>query len=252
LPLRYAKDHCAVNDRMTVFIYRDSEDRPIATTESPYAMVGKFAFLKVLAVNAVGAFLDWGLPKDLMVPFREQNIRMKVGRSYIVRLYLDQSLRIAASAKLKRYLDKEPTSFDVGQEVDLLICDKGEIGYQAIINDTHWGLIHFGDLFQTIKKGERTTGFIKKIRADHKIDLCLEKPGYGKIDGISETIMSTLKKQGGFIAITDKSPPEKIQELFGISKKNYKKAIGSLYKKRMLTIESTGIRSKETVGLRES
>ncbi len=244
LPRRYVPDDCSIDKILTVFIYRDSEDRLIATTEMPYAVVDDFALLKVVAVNKVGAFLDWGLPKDLMVPFREQNVRMKAGQSYLVRLYLDSSLRIAASAKLDRYLDTWQAHYDVGQEVDLLICMQSDIGYKAIINSSHWGVIHFDDLFQTVKKGESITGFIKKVRDDHKIDLCLKKPGYEKIDGISKTILDTLKKQGGQIFITDKSPPEEIRALFGISKKNYKKAVGTLYKKRLLTIESDRIRLK--------
>ena len=177
LPRRYVPDHCAIDDIISVFIYRDSEDRLTATTETPYAMVDEFALLKVVAVNAMGAFLDWGLPKDLMVPFREQNVRMKEGQSYLVRIYLDSSLRIAASAKLDRYLDRQQPHFNVGQEVDLLIYKQSDIGHKAIINGTHWGLIHFDDLFQSLQKGERITGFVKKVRDDNKIDLCLEKPG---------------------------------------------------------------------------
>jgi len=245
LPKRYVPDHCTVDEIITVFIYRDSEDRLIATTEIPYAVVGEFALLKVVAVNKVGAFLDWGLPKDLMVPFREQNVRMKVGQSHIVRVYLDSSLRIAATVKLDRYLDTWQLDFSVGQEVDLLICQQSELGHKAIINGTHWGLIHFDDYFQSLKKGERVTGFIKKVRDDDKIDLCLDKPGHEKIDGISNTILDTLKKQGGKISVTDKSTPEEIRALFGISKKSYKKAIGALYKRKLITIESDGIRLKK-------
>lgn len=245
LPKRYVPEHCAVDAVINVFIYRDSEDRLIATTETPYAVVGEFACLKVVAVNKIGAFLDWGLSKDLMVPFREQNVRMKVGQSHIVRVYLDSSLRIAASVKLDRYLDTWQVDFSVGQEVDLLICQQSDLGHKAIINGTHWGLIHFDDFFQSLKKGARVTGYIKKIRDDFKIDLCLDKPGYEKIDGISKAILDILKKQGGQIAITDKSTPEEIRALFGISKKSYKKAIGALYKKRLITIEAEGVRLKK-------
>jgi uncharacterized protein len=244
LPLRDVPEGCCVDDIIRVFIYRDSEDRLIASRQMPYAMVGEFALLKVVAVNPTGAFLDWGLQKDLMVPFREQNIRMKTGQSYLVRVYLDASGRIAASAKLDRYLDNQASYFQLCQEVDLMICTKSDLGHKAIINGTHWGLIHFDDLFQGVSKGEQITGFIKKIRDDGKIDLCLTKPGYEKIDGISKTIIDALKKQGGRIQVTDKSPPETIQTLFGISKKNYKKAIGSLYKKRLITIEPDEIRLK--------
>ena len=243
LPRRYVPENCNVDDNIRVFIYLDSEDRFIATTETPYAMVGDFALLKVVAVESVGAFLDWGLLKDLLVPFGEQSPTMEIGKSYIVRIYVDkQSNRIAATTRLDRYLDNDPGNFHAGQEVELLICNQTDIGYKAIINGTHWGVLYSNEVFQPLKSGHKAKGYIKKVREDNKIDLSLHKPGYERIDDITETILNVLKKQGGFISVTDKSSPETINKLFGVSKKTYKKAIGAIYRKRLITIENDGIR----------
>jgi len=245
LPRRYVPENCKVDDNIRVFIYLDSEDRFIATTETPYAMVGDFALLKVVAVESVGAFLDWGLLKDLLVPFGEQSPTMEIGKSYIVRIYVDkQSNRIAATTRLDRYLDNEPVNFQAGQEVELLICNQTDIGYKAIINGTHWGVLYSNEVFQSLRSGQKTKGYIKKVREDNKIDLSLHKPGYERVDDITDTIINVLKEQGGFISVTDKSSPETINKLFGVSKKTYKKAIGAIYRKRLITIESDGIRLK--------
>jgi predicted RNA-binding protein (virulence factor B family) len=246
LPRRYVPEDCKPGDSMEVFIYLDSEDLMIATTEKPYAMVGQFAFLKVVSVNSVGAFLDWGLPKDLLVPFREQKQKMEVGRSYVVFVYLDDKTnRIVASSRLDKFLDTHPGRFKQGQEVDLFICETTEIGYKAIINNTHWGMLYKNEVFRQLALGCRINGFIQKVRDDGKIDLCLQKPGYEKVDGISEKIIDILIKQGGSLPVTDKSSPEIIYELFGISKKTYKKAVGSLYKKRRIIIGPGGIKLVE-------
>ena len=245
LPRRYVPENCKVDDNIRVFIYLDSEDRFIATTETPYAMVGDFALLKVVAVESVGAFLDWGLLKDLLVPFGEQSPTMEIGKSYIVKIYVDkQTNRIAATTRLDRYLDNEPGNFHAGQEVKLLICNQTDIGYKAIINGTHWGVLYSNEVFQPLKSGQKTKGYIKKVREDNKIDLSLHKPGYERVDDITDTIINVLKEQGGFISVTDKSSPETINKLFGVSKKTYKKAIGAIYRKRLITIESDGIRLK--------
>ena len=245
LPRRYVPENCKVDDNIRVFIYLDSEDRFIATTETPYAMVGDFALLKVVAVESVGAFLDWGLLKDLLVPFGEQSPTMEIGKSYIVRIYVDkQSNRIAATTRLDRYLDNEPVNFQAGQEVELLICNQTDIGYKAIINGTHWGVLYSNEVFQSLRSGQKTKGYIKKVREDNKIDLSLHKPGYERVDDITDTIINVLKEQGGFISVSDKSSPETINKLFGVSKKTYKKAIGAIYRKRLITIESDGIRLK--------
>jgi len=243
LPRSYVPEGCRTGDIADVFIFLDSEDHLLATTQRPYAMVGDFAFLKVISVNPVGAFLDWGLQKDLLVPFSEQKQRMKEGKSYIVYIYIDdRSSRIVASSKLDKFLDKRPVEFQEGQSVELLICDQTEIGYKAIINNSRWGVLYKNEVFQTLKKGQNIAGFIKKVRDDGKIDLCLQKPGYEPIDGVSGKIIDKLTARGGFIPVTDKSSPEIIYGLFGVSKKTYKKAIGALYKNRLITIEDNGIR----------
>jgi predicted RNA-binding protein (virulence factor B family) len=243
LPRRYVPENCKVDDNIRVFIYLDSEDRFIATTESPYAMVGDFALLKVVAVESVGAFLDWGLLKDLLVPYSEQSPTMETGKSYIVKIYVDKKTnRIAATTRLDRYLDNEPGNFHAGQEVELLICSQTDIGYKAIINGTHWGVLYSNEVFQPLKSGQKTKGYIKKVRDDNKIDLSLHKPGYKRVDDITDTIINVLKEQGGFISVTDKSSPETIHNLFGVSKKTYKKAIGAIYRKKIITIEDDGIR----------
>ncbi|RJQ20601.1 MAG: GntR family transcriptional regulator [Nitrospiraceae bacterium] len=242
LPRSYMPEDCRTGDIIDVFIFFDSEDHLIATTQRPYAVVGDFAFLKVVAVNPVGAFLDWGLPKDLLAPFREQKQRMEEGKSYIVFIYLDdRSRRIVASSKLDKFLDKQPVEFQEGQSVELLIYDRTDLGYKSIINNSRRGILYKNEVFQPLKNGQRITGFIKKVRDDGKIDLCLQKPGYENIDDVSQKILDKLRAQGGFIPATDKSSPEIIYGLFGVSKKTYKKATGALYKKRLITIEDNGI-----------
>ena len=242
LPGRYTPKGCKLEDIIEVFIYLDSEDRLVATTERPYAEVGDFAFLKVVDIGPVGAFLGWGLPKDLLVPFREQKEKMAKGREYVVFVYLDKSNRIAASSRLDRFLSKEPASFQEDEEVELLICDETDMGYKAIINGDYVGVLYRNEVFQKLKIGQQTRGFIKKVRDDGKIDLSLQRPGPKKVDELSEKILNALKKEGGFLSVTDKSPPTVINELFGGSKNTYKKAIGGLYKKRLITLEKSGIR----------
>jgi predicted RNA-binding protein (virulence factor B family) len=230
----------------TVFVYTDSEDRLVATTETPIAMTGEFATLKVVAATKFGAFLDWGLPKDLLVPFGEQKVEMEEGRSYLVYIYLDlQTNRIVASAKLDKFLDNTPPEYDLGDEVDLIITDETDLGYKAIVNLEHWGMLYKNQTYRPLSKGERVKGYINKVRDDEKIDLLLEKPGYEKVDAISEKILNELKENRGFMAVSDKSSPEMIKAMFGISKKNFKKAIGSLYRKRLIRFESDGMRLVE-------
>lgn len=243
MPRSLSDNDYGSEDMPEVFVYHDSEGQLVATTKIPFAMVGEFALLKVVSVSPVGAFLDWGLKKDLLVPFSEQKQKMLEGRSYIVYIFFDEkSNRIVASSKLGRFLGRLPVDLREGQEVELLVSNKTEIGFEAIINNSLTGLLYKNEVFQPLRKGQKITGYVKKIREDDKIDLCLQKPGHEKIAGISETILTALKKQGGFISVTDKSPAEVIYDLFGVSKKTYKKAIGSLYKERLITIESNGIR----------
>jgi predicted RNA-binding protein (virulence factor B family) len=226
-----------------VLVYTDSEDRLVATTEKPFAMVGDFAFLKVVSVSRFGAFLDWGLPKDLLVPFREQKADMVEGRSYLVCLFVDVlTKRIAASAKIDKFLDNTPPEYEHGDKVQLLIAEETDLGYKAIVNNEHWGMLYKNQIYQPLSQGLKITGYINKVRDDEKIDLLLEKPGYEKVDAISQKILDELKQNRGFMAVSDNTSPEMINALFGISKKNFKKAIGSLYKKRMITFDSDGIR----------
>jgi uncharacterized protein len=243
MPIRYVPENCKPEDIIEAFIYLDSEDRLIATTEIPYAMVGEFAMLKVVMVNEVGAFLDWGLLKDLLVPFREQTVKMEEGKSYLVYLYLDaQSNRIVASEKINKFLDNVPPEYKTGQEVDLIISNQTDIGYKAIVNNTHWGILYKNEVAQKLQRGQHLKGYIKKVREDEKIDLSLLKPGYEKVNDISKMILEELEDRGGFIEITDKSPAESINKLFGVSKKTFKMAIGHLYKNKRITIEDKGIR----------
>ncbi|MCF6356971.1 MAG: S1-like domain-containing RNA-binding protein [Draconibacterium sp.] len=227
----------------SVFIYTDSEDRLVATTETPLAMVGEFALLKVVALSRFGAFLDWGLPKDLLVPFREQKADMVEGRSYLVYVFLDlQTNRIAASAKLDKFLDNTPPDYEVGQEVDLIVVEETDLGFKAIVNAEHWGMLYKNQVYKSLYNGQKMKGYVNKVREDEKIDLLLEKPGYEKMDGISEKILDELRKNNGFMAVSDKTSPEMIKAMFGISKKNFKKAIGGLYRKKIIVFESDGIK----------
>lgn len=245
IPKRYVPENTKPEDMLEVFIYLDSEDRIIATTDKPLIAVGEFACLKVVAVTQMGAFLDWGLPKDLFVPFREQKQRMEEGKSYVVTLYLDyDSKRLVGSAKIDKFLDNLPPDYPIGEEVDLLISGETDLGFNAIINNRHIGVLYKNEIFQPLKKGDRIKGYIKKIREDEKIDLILQKPGYEKVDSISMKILETLKNHNGFIPVTDKSDPDTIYNLFGVSKKTYKKAVGSLFKFRLIVIEENGIRLK--------
>jgi hypothetical protein len=240
MPRRYVPADCKPDDEVEVFIYLDSEDRLIATTEKPFAMVGDFALLEVTSVNSVGAFMDWGLLKDLLVPYREQSQPMQRDKTYMV--YDSISNRIVASSKIDKFLDNMPPNYEVGQEVDLIIANQTELGYKAIINKLHTGIIYKNEVFQTLKRGQKLKGYIKKVREDEKIDLSLLKPHYRKVDDVSEIILNKLKENGGFIDVTDKSPAESIYDMFGVSKKAYKMAVGNLYKAKRIILELKGIR----------
>jgi len=248
LPIRYVPENLKVDDMLDVFIYYDSEDRIIATTEKPYAQVGEFAFLEVVAVNNTGAFLDWGLMKDLLLPYDEQTHRPEVGKSYVVYVLQDGTTgRVIASTKIRDFLDDESLGdFEVGQEVELLNANKTDLGYQMIINNTHSGLLHQHEAMRFIKHGEKLKGYIQNIREDRKIDLCLHQLPSEKTDEVTELIIYKLKSNGGFLPLHDKSDPKDIQQAFGVSKKMFKKAIGSLYKQKSITIEANGIRATKT------
>ena len=243
MPRKYVEEEMKEQGTAEVFVYTDSEDRLVATTEKPLATVGEFARLTVKATAKFGAFLDWGLAKDLLVPFSEQRGKMQEGNSYWVYVYLDLlTNRVVASAKLHKFLDNTPPEYTKGQEVSLIILEETDLGYKAIINQEHTGMLYKNQVFRQLEIGSQTKGYIAKIRNDEKIDLMLEEPGYEKVDSISEKILTALEASGGFMAVSDKSSPEMIKAMFGISKKNFKKAIGGLYKKRLITFVSDGIK----------
>ncbi len=243
LPKRYVPDNFEIGSDIEVFIYKDSEDRIIATTETPKAMVGDFALMEVISVDKFGAFLDWGLQKDLLVPFREQRKDMEKGSSYVVYVYLDdETKRIAASSKLSKFLDNVPSEYEANQEVNVFIASKTELGYKAIINGLHWGILYENEVFKPLERGQKLKAFIKKVRDDEKIDLYLHKAGYDKVEVLTQKILETLKEEGGYIDINDKTPSTIIYEVFGESKKTFKKALGGLYKKRLIEIKENGIR----------
>lgn len=243
LPKRYVPAKARAGDEVEVFVYVNKEGRLRASNLIPYATVGQFAKLRVVANTQSGAFLDWGLQKDLLVPKKEQHGRMEEGKSYVVYVFLDEKTRrITASARLEKFLNLQPPEFTAGAEVDLIIFDMTGMGYKAVVNGSHLGMIYKNEVFQKLHIGQELKGYIKKIREDGKIDLSLQPHGYGKVDGISRNILKTIKKHGNRMAVTDKTPPEEIYALFGVSKKVFKKAIGALYKKRLITMDAKGIR----------
>ncbi len=210
--------------------------------EDPAQLVGMFDMFKVVSVTEFGAFLDWGFPKDLFVPWVEQARRMKEGESYIVYIYADEKTgRLAGSSKFEKFLGSSPIDVNDGDTVDLLICDETPLGYKAIVNNAWWGLVYAQEVFQPLSYGQRCEGFVKKVREDAKIDLCLQKPGYAPVESLSQKILAHLKASGGSNSLTDKTPPEEIYRLFGVSKKKFKMAIGLLYKERVIAMESRGI-----------
>lgn len=246
LPTRYVPDGCKSGDKLDVFIYLDSEDRYIATTEKPLAQVGEVAFLKVAEVNPFGAFLDWGLPKDLLVPFNEQASTMKEGQSYLVYLYSDdESHRIAASSKLNKFIRHRPEYFTKGQSVELQINERTDLGYSAVIDHRSWGVLFYSDVVKPLRIGQKIRGYIKRIRDDDKIDLSLHAPGYAVVDDVSRKVLRELANNDGFLPLSDKSEPGLIYDRFGVSKRAYKMTIGTLYKQQLITIEKDGIRLTE-------
>lgn len=244
LPKRYIpKDTPSeVEDWLNVFIYLDSDDKLIATTEKPKVQVGEFASLKVLEINSIGIFLDWGLSKDLLLPYSEEKRSLEAGQYCVVHVYLDKhTRRITATARLDRYLDVRPAAYQVGQAVDLLVAEATDMGFKAIINNQHWGLIHKNEVFKFLRSGMREKGFIKELRADGKISLSLQPVGQEAANSLHEKILQQLQDNGGTLAVSDKSPPEVISSLFGVSKGNFKKAIGALYKQGQIVIRADRI-----------
>lgn len=238
LPNRYVTADMHMGDSIDVFIYKDSEDRIVATTETPKAQVGEFALLKVVATNSAGAFLDWGLPKDLLVPFREQKTDMVVGRSYIVYVYVDyNSDRIVASAKINKFLDNCPVKYRQGDPVDIMIAQRTDIGYKVIIDNLYSGIIYHNEIFRTVNIGDRFEAFIKNIREDGKIDVTLADRADRRTPELADKILMYLMSHGRRMTITDKSSPETIKMAFECSKKDFKKAIGYLYKKKIISLQ---------------
>jgi predicted RNA-binding protein (virulence factor B family) len=243
LPTKYCPPGLAVDSHLPVFLYQDSETRLICTTQIPKVKVGEFAYLKVVANTDFGSFMDWGLDKDLLAPFGEQHKPMEVGRSYLVYVYLNNADgRITASSKIEKFLDDEaPHDFAPGQQVDLIIANSTDLGFKAIINHSHWGLLYKDEINERLSFGQSRRGFIKFVRADGKIDLALKQEQDTR-DRHAMTVVNYLKEHDGFVAAHDKTDPAKIQKLFGMSKKSFKKTIGGLYKQRVITIQPDGIR----------
>ncbi len=242
MPKEYVPTNCSPDDEVDVFVYFDSEDRIVATTEIPAIQVGEFAFLKVVAVSKVGAFLGWGLRKDLFVPFREQRDPMVEGKSYLVYAYVDKaSDRIVASTKIEKFLDQVFPDYEPGEEVEVLIARKTDLGYAVIVNHAHWGLVYDNEIFRPLKIGQKMRGYIKTVREDEKIDVSLQPAGYGKIEGLAGMVLEKLKDYGGVLDLSDKSEPAEIYRVFGCSKKNYKKALGTLLKQGIIEIKDTEV-----------
>ncbi len=238
LPKRYLTPEMKVGDNIKVFVYNDSENRPVATTETPHAVVGDFALMRVKAVNKVGAFLDWGLAaKDLLVPFSEQRVDMQAGRSYIVRVYLDPaSQRIVASAKIAKFLNQSEPEYYHREKVEVLVVQRSDLGYRVIINNAHWGQIYQNETYQDVNIGDRFTAFVKQVRPDGKIDVTLAKIEKMRVDDLADRILDYLSAHNGEMALTDKSDPEDINQTFNCSKKDFKKALGLLYKQQKVTL----------------
>lgn len=245
LPNRYVPVNCQAEDKINAFIYADSLDRLVATTDKPLVEVEQFASLKVVATNKLGAFLDWGLPKDLLAPKVFQHTTMEVGKSYLVRVSLDQRTeRLIASSKLDKYLDIWPAEYKDGEQVELIIGGKTDLGYKAIINHQHWGLIYDNEIHQKIFIGQKLTGYIKKMRDDGLIDLSLARTGKGKVIDFSDKFVEYLVNHGGTCHLNDKSSPQDISRTFGVSKKAFKATVGHLLKQGKISIEADSIKIK--------
>lgn len=243
LPKRYVPEGTKIGDVLDVFLYLDNEERLIATTEHPLTEVGEFSYLEVNWVNDSGAFLNWGLMKDLFCPFREQKMRMQQGRSYIVYTYIDAlTYRIVASAKVDKFLSKEMPPYKVGEQVDILIQQKTDLGFKAIVEGKYSGLIYQNQLFQNIHTGDRLKAFVSNVREDGKIDLALQEHGRKHVRSFSDQLFEYIQEHDGFCPYHDKSPAEEIYEVFQVSKKTFKQAVGDLYKKNKITLSPEGLK----------
>jgi predicted RNA-binding protein (virulence factor B family) len=243
LPTRYVPEGCKPGDMVNVFIYLDNEERLIATTLQPKVQVGEFACLEVAWVNEYGAFLDWGLMKDLFVPFREQKMKMLKGHRYVVHAHVDEdSYRIMASAKVERYLSKEMPPYKAGEEVEVMAWQRTDLGYKVIVDNQYSGLVYQKEIFQALEPGMRLTAYVRQVREDGKIDLTLQKDGMAKVDDFSAVLLQYIKDHDGHTPLNDKSAAEDIYDAFGVSKKTFKKAVGDLYKRRLILLVEDAIR----------
>ena len=243
LPARYVPDGCKEGDELEVFVYLDNEERLVATTQTPLAKVGDFACLEVSWVNEYGAFLNWGLMKDLFCPFREQKMKMEKGKRYIVHVHIDhESHRIVASAKVERYFDPSFPPYRYGDETDLLVWQKTDLGFKVIVDNRYAGLVYSNQIFREIRTGDRMKGYIEAVREDGKIDVMLQPTGWRMTKETADVLLDYLETHQGVCRLTDKSPAEDIYQAFQVSKKSYKKAVGDLYKRRLITIEDDCIR----------
>ncbi len=247
MPAKYVPAGTAVEDEIEVFVYFDSQDRLIATTQEPYIMVGEFAFLEAKSVNRVGAFLDWGITaKELLVPFSEQRATMREGGIYLVYAYTDEETgRIVASAKVDKFLDNTPPQYETNQAVEILVVQETDMGYKVIVENSHWGMVYHNEIFTPIEAGDYLTGYVKKVRDDDKLDISLQPTGYRSAVGdgaIAGRIMEALDAAGGFLPYGDKTDADTIMQQFGCSKKNFKKALGALYKAHRIVILPSGIK----------
>ncbi|MDQ3072623.1 MAG: S1-like domain-containing RNA-binding protein [Bacteroidota bacterium] len=246
LPRQYVDENTRIGDYVNVFIYRDSEDRLVATSLEPEATVGEVAYLPVKAVNQAGAFLDWGLPKDLFVPFREQKMRMEEGKKYAVFLYVDHTTdRIAASSHLDKLIKNEELEVKEGDEVNIMIAEKTNLGFKVVVDNKHWGILYRNELFRPVALGGKMTAYVKKVREDNKLDISLQQQGFDEVEVAAKKILEELRLQKGYLPLHDKSEPEEITQLLRMSKKLFKKAVGTLYKSQRISMEQDGIRLLE-------
>lgn len=242
MPTKWIPAGTKIGDMLNVFIFRDSDDRLIATTIKPFATANTFAFLEVKQSNNIGAFLDWGMDKDLLVPFREQPIQMEPGRSYVVYVYVDEiTNRLVASARLNKFIQSNNITLRDGDLVDLLVYSETTLGFNAIINNTYSGLIYKNEIYEAIRIGDVLKGFVKTVREDNKIDLRLQKSGFELVDDVKWRILKLMKEENGFLSLSDNSSPEEIKAKLQISKKAFKKAIGALYKERLIKLTDKGV-----------
>ncbi|MFC5045760.1 S1 RNA-binding domain-containing protein [Aquimarina hainanensis] len=246
LPNKFVPEVFEIGDTIKVFLYLDNEERIVATTQEPFITVNSFAYLKCTTVSKIGAFMNWGVDKELFVPFKEQASKMREGSWYLVYMYLDEETdRLVASSKTNSFLDNSLVLLAPFDEVSLIASHPSPYGWNMIVNGKYLGLVYQDEIFQKITVGDTFKGYVKKVRPDGKIDLTLQRHGYRSIDPNADQILKELKASGGFIDLNDKSDPEDIKEVFQMSKKSFKKAIGTLYKKRQILIEKDGIRLVE-------